>query len=167
MYYKGEYYINGTEVMLSDKYIEQHKYNNKKLWKQAYFHHKIINNGCATYFFCVINLDWSSLKKIGLDIKAKDDYASYFVVEALDLDWAIEEITKPIKLSKEETEARNKAIEYMIEHPKRDWDYPELLGMWLVYIIVLLGSLIFKEFYIIWIVATYIFYKTRKGILDR
>lgn len=166
MYYKGEYYVNGTEIILSDKYIEQHKYNNKKLWKQAYFHHKIINNGRTTYFFCVTNLDWSSLKKIGLDIKAKDDYASYFIIEARDLDWAIAEITKPIKLSKEENEAINKAIEDVVENPKSDWDYPELRILWIAYIAVMIGSLIFNHFYILWAIASYVFFTWRKGVLE-
>ena len=171
MYYKEEWYVKGAEIILTDSYIENHMFNGKKLWKYARFDHVTTKNNQTAYFFCRSKYSFCDLLQMGYNeaqerASCQRDYAPYFVVTNSELEWAIEEFTKPLKLSKEETEARNKAIEYIIEHPKRDWDYPELLVMWLVYIVVLLGSMIFREFYLIWIVATYIFYKLRKGITE-
>ena len=49
---------------------------------------------------------------------------------------------------------------------KSDFDSPVLIALWIVYILVMMGSLIFKQFYPIWPVVSYIFYEIRKGILD-
>lgn len=171
MYFNEEWYINGTEITLTESYIKNHKFNGKKLWKYARFDHVTTYNNQKAYFFCRSKYSFCDLLQMGYnDVQERTacqkDYAPYFVITAYEIEYAIDEFTKPIKLSKEETEARKKAIEYMIEHPKRDWDYPELLVMWLVYIIVLLGSLIFNEFYLVWIVATLIFHKLRKEIIE-
>lgn len=100
---------------------------------------------------------------MGLDIKTENDYAPYFVIEAFVLPNIIEEITKPIKLSQEETKAIFAAL---AAEPKKDWEVKGIVAAWLIYIAVLIGSLIFKEFYFIWIVATYIFLKYRKEMLN-
>lgn len=162
MYYNGDIYINGTEITLTDEYINNNTYNGKKIWKHAYFKCKCNPNGLNAYMFVPIKLDWLSLHHMGLDPKAKDDYAPYFVIYAFSLDCAIEEITKPIKLTSEQTDAVMKAI----VEPKSDFDSPVLIGLWIVYILVMMGSLIFKQFYLIWPIVSYIFYEIRKGILD-
>lgn len=162
-YYKGDYYINDTEIILKDKYINTHQFNGKKLWKYARYDHQTVYNGCVSYFFCNSRFDWLAFHDMGLDIKEKANYAPYFVVSALELENAIEEITKPIKLEREETEAIMQAI----VEPKSDFDIPELLLMWVVYIIVMVGGLIFNQFYIIWAIATFVFFKLRKEMLNQ
>ena len=162
-YYKGDYYINGTEITLKDEYIKNHRWNGDKLWKYARYDHQTVYNGRTAYFFCCIKTDWLSLNSMGLDIRAIDDYAPYFVIEALDLDNAIEEFIKPIKLEREETEAVLEAI----TTPKSDFDNPELTVLWVIYIAVMIGSLIFNQFYIVWAIVTFLFFKYRKEMLNK
>lgn len=170
MYYKGDYYIGGTKLTLKDEYIQSHKYNNKKLWKYAKFGYKLTYNNRPAYFFWRTKHSLAELHSMGYhggeSLRAcMRDYAPGFVVYSYELENAIEEITDPIKLSKEENTAINKAIMDMIEHPKRDWDDPTLLALWIIYIAVMIGSLIFNEFYIIWIIASIAFYYIREGML--
>lgn len=157
-YYKGDFYINGTEIMLTDEYINNHQFNGKKLWKYARYDHQTVYNGRVSYFFCINKIDRSYFNSMGLN---KDDYASYFVVEALDIENAIKEVTRPIKLERAETEI----IKESIAKPKKDFDNPALIILWIVYIAVMIGSLIFKQFYIIWAVASFLFFKYRKEML--
>jgi hypothetical protein len=161
-YYNGDYYINGTEIVLKDDYINNHQWNGKKLWKYARYDHKTIYNGRIAYFFCRSRADWLSLNEMGLDARVTNEYAPYFVVEALFIDSLIEDISKPIKLQREETEAIMNAI----VQPKSDFDNTGLMVLWIVYISVMIGSLIFNQFYIIWMVASFVFFKLRKEMLN-
>ena len=162
-YYKGDYYINGTEIILTDEYINNHQWNGLKLWKYAKYHHQTVYNGRVAYFFCRSRSDWLALNGMGLDPRVIDNYAAFFVIDALDIERAIKEFTKPIKLSRAETDAIKEAI----VNPKSDLDNNALVALWIVYIIVMVGSLIFKQFYIIWIVASVLFFKFRKEMLGQ
>lgn len=162
-YYKGDYYINGTEIILTDEYINNHQWNGKKLWKYAKYDHQVSYNGRVAYFFCRSRCDWLSLNGVGLDTKTRNDYAPYFVIDALDIEGAIQEFVHAIKLEQEETEAIMEAI----TKPKSDFDNSALMVLWLIYIAVMVGSLIFKQFYIIWAIASLLFFKYRKEMLNR
>lgn len=161
-YYRGDYYINKTEIILKDDYINKHQWLGRKLWKYAKYDHQVQYNGRTAYFFCATNFDRASFNSMGIDIKTKGDYAAYFLIEALDLESAIEKITRPIKLERNETEA---ILEAIVE-PKSASDNPALTMLWIVYLAVMVGSLIFRQFYIIWIVASFLFFKYRKEMLN-
>ena len=165
MYYNGEYYINGTEVVLSDKYVTNNVFNGKKIWKYARFDYQTTYYGKRAYFFSAVKLDWLSFREMNLDTNMAKDYAPYFIIETFKVNEIISTITKPIKLSSEETRIVNTAITDMITNPKTDFDNPILLTMWIVYFVVMVGSLIFNQFYIIWIIASYVFFTWRKDIL--
>lgn len=167
MYHKGDYYSNGTEVVLTDEYINTHMFDGKKIWKYARFNDKVIRHGQTAYFFYAIKNRCLDYYRMGMDYSEINDYAPYFVIYAFDIESAIQEFTKPIKLSEEQKDAWHQAIIDSIDHPKRDWDYPELLFGWIVYIAAMVGSLMFKDFYILWLVVTYIFYRYRKGIVNQ
>lgn len=160
-YYKGDFYINGTEIILKDEYINSHKWDGKKLWKYAKYHHQVVRNGMVAYFFCQSKTDWLSLNEMGIDEDVRLNYAPYFVVEALDMENLIEGFTHPIKLKREETDV----IMTSITEPKSDFDNSNLMGLWIVYIAAMVASLIFNHFYILWIVASVIFFKIRKEML--
>jgi hypothetical protein len=164
MYYKGQYYINGTIIELSDTYIAQNRFNGKKLWKYARFDHKISNAGMISYFFCAVKMDALSMRDMGIDQNTINEYAPYFVVVAQDLNGAITKIIKAISLTQTECNTINQNLLYTIEHPKSDLEYPALILAWMAYIIVLMSSLIFRQFYIIWIIASLIFFKWRKDV---
>ena len=168
MYYNGDWYLNGTEVELSSEFMESYEQiHGKKLWKYARFGKKIINGylfwRCKCIYWELWGLGINDKKEIE---KIQDETEPFFVIDNLELEYAIKTFTKPIKMSKEEQELRQKAIEYMIEHPKKDWDYPELQIMWVAYIITMIGSLIFNHFYLIWVVASFLFFKYRTKILN-
>ena len=153
--------------MLSDEYIKKQERNGKKIWKYARFGQKVNRDGVIGYVFYKHKSDWLSLRQMGLGSNAADEYSAYFVIDAWELDGAIEEITHPFILSQEKTEAINKAISDMVEHPKHDWDDSGLLILWFLYIAALIGSLIFKDFYILWAVATFVFVKIRKDMKNQ
>lgn len=161
MYYNNDIYYNGTEIALTDVYAKNHIYNGKPLWKYAYFNCKCNPNGVPSYMFIANKLDWSSLFNMGLPDNTRDNYAPYFTIPASELYMAIEEVTKPMKLTREQTDAVLEAI----AKPKSDFDNPELIVAWVVYILAMLGSLIFNEFYLIWPIITLIFSKVRKEMI--
>lgn len=169
MYYNGEYYIDDTKIAFKDKYIETNKSHGKKIWKYARFAYQITGNNQISYLFCIDKCAMHDLFEMGYSVEEvktfKRDHALQVILTASELEDAIEEITYPIKLSREETTAVNNAIMDMIEHPKRDWDDPSLLALWVGYIAVMVGSLIFNQFYIIWAIASVVFYYIRKGML--
>ena len=172
MHFKGEWYINGTEITLTEGYMRTHKFNGKKLWKYAKFHHVTRYNGQTAYFFCKSKCFLCDLLELGYrDLESRkaveDDYAPYFVVTAFELEYAIDEFVKPIKLSTRESDAIQKGIENIIDESKSDWNLPELRGAWLVYIAAMIGALLFNYFYVLWIVITFIFVAYRMGVIEK
>lgn len=166
LYYKEEYYINGTEIILSDEYINNNFFNGKKLWQYARFDHRIQCNGKSSYFFYARKFDFLSFHEMNIDINNRKDYTMYFIIDADKIENAIYKITKPIKLTNEEDKNIKLYISNLIEHPKTDLDYPELIVGWTVYTIIMIASLIFNQFYFIWLIASYIFFVWRKDILE-
>ena len=160
-YYKGDFYLRGTKVTLSDDWINSHQFQGKKPWKYMSFDSKIVDGGIVYFFFYSDKTDWMSLEKMGLELKDKNNYALYFSIKALDIEKAIEEITKPIKLDREETEA----IKQSLTEPQHDWDNNALVIAWIIYIAAMIGSLIFRQFYILWIIISIIFSQVRKDML--
>lgn len=165
MYYKGEYYINGTVIELKNEYINTHCFNNKQLWKYARFDHQAEYNGSMVYFFCAAKLDWLSLRDMDLDIQIRKKYAQYFIIKPYEIDNVVDKIIKPIKLTKEESDSINNSIAEIIKNPNVDFVNPKLLVAWLIYIVMMICSLIFNQYYIIWIILSFIFFKYRKETL--
>lgn len=164
MYYKGDYYIDGTEIIFSEEFVQNNKVNGKKIWPYARFDHKETNvNGSIVYYFARTRTTWIDLHDMGLDQKALMEYSPCVRVEAYNVERAIGEVTHSIKLERKETEA----IQEAIINPKSNQDNPVLLVLWVVYIAVMIGSLIFQQFYIIWAIASYLFFKYRKEILKQ
>ena len=87
-----------------------------------------------------------------------DNYAPYFTIEAYKIDSLIEEIIRPIEFTN--TELLNFNL------PKKDYEVNEMIALWIIYIAIMIGSLIFNQFYIIWIVVTFLFFKLRNEILN-
>ena len=160
-YYKGDYYINGTEIILKDSYIKNHTWNGQKLWKYALYDHQTTYNGQTCYFFRQSRCDGLSLNSMGLDANERSNYAPYFLVSSLDLESAIGEIAHAIKLERAQTEAIIEAV----TQPKSEFDNNIMLVLWAVYIIAMFGSLIFKQFYILWAIESFLFFKFRKEML--
>lgn len=172
MYYNGKTYLNGTKFTLNDSYIENWTYQGKKIWKYAYFSGTFNNQNGLHYYFVRDKFTIDDVKKFtGLKPGTKEfrefqmSYSPVVVVRPWELSLVIEEITQPRMLSEAEEKARMDAIMQFVEHPNNDWDHPEMRIAWVVYIVAMIGSLIFTQFYILWAIATWVFYKYRKGIM--
>ena len=170
MYFDGRTYMNGTHFTVKDEYIATHKPNGKKIWKHARFWGTLNGPDGLYYYFARAKYSFCDLYEVSKQTEEsiaslQADYAPFFTARPWELHDVIEEFTKPLMISEEEEAARQEAITRTIEHPNNDWDYPEMRFGWIVYILVLIGSLIFKQFYIPWAIATYIFYIYRKGVI--
>ena len=155
-YYKGDFYINGTEIILSDEYINTHKWNGKKLWKYARYERQGNYNGIPGYLFNIYNYGCLSRQE-------QDKYAFDIFISTYDIDCAIEGFKRPIKLERAQTEVVLNAI----STPKSEFDNPGVAILWLIYIIAMFGSLIFNQFYILWIIITVVFATFRREFLNR
>ena len=162
MYYNGQYYVNGTTIELSDKYMTTYRFNGKRPWKYARFDHQVNTADGLSYFFCAIKIDTLSLRDMGLSRDVVNEHATYFLIPAININEAIGRVIKPIFLTQEENDIINNALLDMATKPMSDFQCPGLICAWLMYIIVLIASLIFRQFYIIWIIASFIFFKWRK-----
>lgn len=164
-YYRGDFYIDGTEIALKDEYINTHKWNGQKIWKYARFVRQCNYNGRVSYYFAICGTGWFARQKLGLEDTyehiIRKEHSYYFILDAFELESAIEDIPKPFKLERAQTEAVLDAI----VTPKKDTDYPEVVMAWIVYIFLLIGSLIFKQFYLLWAIETFIFLKIRKDMM--
>lgn len=157
-YYKGKYYCNRTEIALKDEFIKHSTFNEKKLWKYARFSHKIVDNGKVTYFFCRCKDNFTDIYNTNVTMKDLDNYAPYFTIEAFRLDHLIEEIIRPIEFTQTEM------LDFHL--PKKDSEVEGMTGLWVVYIAIMIGSLIFREFYIVWAIVTWLFIKIRNNMLN-
>lgn len=165
MYYRGQYYINGTIIEVKDSYLNANKFDGKSIWKYARFDHKVSGQDGILYFFCIANIDTLSLRKMNMDRVNVKEYAAYFTVPAWIIENVVESIVKPIKLSQAECDAIHDGLLNAIEKQQSDWERPILQIAWVAYVIVLIASLIFRQFYILWIIASFIFFKFRKEVL--
>ena len=147
-FYKGKSYTTNTVIKLTKQYIDTHMYNGLPIWKYAIFSHKLMNSD--EYFFSFINNYYQNIEKVCIR-----EYCGYFLIKGKDMEGAIEEIIKPVP------------IELVPAVPKKDYEVEGMRLLWLIYIAVLFFSLIFREFYIIWIAATYVFFKIRKEMLNQ
>lgn len=153
--HKGVYYGNGTKVIFTDNFVQNYTYNGKKIWKYAWFSHRIVVNGRSMYFFNRDKTDWSFLRQNNISQQEPQTCCPFFVIDATLIDLAIEKITYPIIVAASPKEK------------KSDWDDAQVIKMWFVYIGVLVASLVFKEFYLVWIIASILFFYWRKEKLNR
>lgn len=167
-YYKGEYYGNGAKFATKEEFVGKATPRGiaKKFWKEYVF----AGQHGDKYFFNPLNCSYVDFKMAGYTSeearKMQEEYSACIALTTLELDIYVGEILTPNnKMSGFLKEQVEKSVMDMIEHPKRDWDYPELLVAWIVYIILMVASLIFTEFYIPWIILSVGFYYVRSNII--
>lgn len=166
-YYKGEYYGNGAKFATKEEFVGKATPRGiaKKFWKEYVF----AGQHGDKYFFNPLNCDYFSLTLEGYNPEeAREmsrEYSGCIALTTLELDFYIGEILTPQnKMTGFLKEQVEKSIMDVIEHPKRDWDYPELVIAWIFYILLMIGSLIFTEFYIPWLLLTVGFVYIRSNI---
>lgn len=152
--YNGVAYGNGTKVSLKNSFINNYTYNGKKIWKYAWFGNRVVVNGQNMYFFSKDKTDWNFLHRNNIDLRIPQQCCPFFLIREDLIDYAIEEITHPVIVS--------------VSHRVQEKDYANesVMWMWFIYVFVMIISLVFKEFYLIWIVASIIFFSWRKEKLN-
>jgi hypothetical protein len=153
--YHGVTYCVGTEVNFSDNFIKEFRYEGKPIWRYARFNKRVLSDGQIMCLFTQKQTDWWWLKEHNMDWDDFKKTCGYFLLKESTLDNAIEEITKPI------------TIEVLKMPTYTDLEVVEVMVGWFVYILVLFFSFIFTEWYLLWIVASLIFFSFRKAMLNR
>lgn len=166
-YYKGDYYGNATKIAIKKEFIDKQTPHGiaKKFWSEYVF----AGQQGDKYFFNPLGCRYPDLTCKGFSKeearRIQNECSACIALSGFELEIYVGEILTPEKkmtgFSKEQVD---KAIEDIIEHPKHDWDYPEHLFLWIVYILLMIGSLIFKQFYLLWFAFTIGFLCIRKNI---
>ena len=141
-YYNGNFYSCGTKIKLKQKYLDTHTYNREPIWPYAKFDNKVIRNHTTYFVFKIADIDTHGEWR---------RYSGYFLICATNLEDAIEKIISPVIINIKQNLAYCQTSEKKNNESK--------VFTILIYICVLIASLIFKEFYIIWAIASFVLYK--------
>ena len=140
--YNGKGYRAGTVIKLKQEYIDTHLFNGYKIWKYAY----LSNKNCAQNKYVFNQYRVYPCNKI-------NEYAGLFLISQEELEDAIEEIIEP------------REVEIVPKTKRRDWESNEVMVGWIIYIVALFASLIFREWYIAWLFGSIYFFTWRNGKL--
>jgi hypothetical protein len=153
--YRNISYCKGTEISLTNSFIQKNSYEGNAIWKYARFCKRIVKDGKNMYFFARCPVDWYWMRENNLSRKTFEQTCPYFLIDDARMSNAIESIIKPIEIA-------------VLPLPQyKDYEVAGVMVGWVIYLLVLFFSLIFKEFYLIWIVASIIFFSVRKGMLNK
>lgn len=146
--YNGKIYTQHTIIKVSQSYIDAHANDKEPIWPYYRFMRKYILDNKVYYEFQICKADvlgeWLN-------------YATSFTTYPSELKSLIEDIVVPV-------EVENMQID--LPKAKKDWEDSDTILAWIIYIAVMIGSLIFKQFYIIWLIATIIFFNYRRKRLQ-
>ena len=132
-FYQGAAYCTGTKVKFERKFIETFTYNGEYIWETAIFSHRVLIDGKSEYVFM----------PYGIPVCGK--FSGYFYITEMELKNAIEEIIKPIN------------IELIEKKKKKDCESADVVIGWMLLFVILFFSLIFKEWYLLWMWSIIIF----------
>ena len=132
------HYRNGTFVKLNKSYMDAHYPN-----KIQYAGFNYIKENGSTYMFYATNGN----------IKCDGEYG-WISIEKCDINDAIEEIIRPF------------VVDVYVIKPKNDFEMPVLIKAWCIYVLILLASLVFVQFYFIWAIVSIIFFQYRKEMMN-
>lgn len=164
-YYKGQHYDSGTIITIKDEYINSHTYNGKRIWNTAIFLNRVYDEGKVQYSFNIKPPIWHDMREQGISQQEINECVCTFRIDALALEDAIEEITKPI-YPPENTTFKIPGLHDDMT-PVRDWEVPELMVAWVAYILVTIGVCIFKQGFLLWPIISFYFNKIRNEMLNR
>lgn len=144
--YNGIGYASNTKIQVKQHYIDSNVYNGQRIWKYARFQNRHIS---GEIIYC-------RFSKCDLDLFGESDKCcGYFLVPEKDLEMLIEEIIYPIE------------VKLIPVQKKKDYESSEVMTGWVLVVLVCLISLIFKEWYLVWLCAFIIFFRWRnKKLLE-
>ncbi|MGN1327237.1 MAG: hypothetical protein ACI4VQ_04115 [Clostridia bacterium] len=154
-YYNGIYYDKGTRIAFADDYIRDRLYNGKEIPKYMTFWYMIIQkDGTQKYHFAPTQIDLDKCYNEGLNPDFLYRFTNNIDINEELTNEIIEEIIDPIYL------------ELIPEIKKTDFDCPAVLVGWAIYVVLMIGSLIFKDFYCLWGLISFYFFRWRKAMLN-
>ena len=161
-YYKGDIYIKGTIIKLKDEYIKKRAVQGEKIWKYAKYMW-MGDPGRFVFNYCKMDYNYD-LPKMGYTDpeerrRIPKEHVPIFGISGWEMEEAIEEIVRRETLPREITEI----IMENIADPKT-YETKGSGILCAIYVAVMIGSLIFNQFYIVWIVATILFLLIKKGM---
>lgn len=145
----GTGYAEGTVIKLSQNYIDKQKLKTgKKLYKYARYSHTYSKNGKYEFVFFsyVSHLDDECRHR---EYKSYYESEPHYGIPEEDIEEAIEEIVKQV------------TIPLVKKTKKKDSECEEVLLGWVLYVLALFGSLIFREWYLVWTSGTFFFFVWR------
>ena len=137
--FNGKGYTSDTQVKLKKEYTDTHTFDGKKIWPYAEMY---LRRSDGHYFMYRRNFQ-------NMPYNENIKYAPYFVIEEKDMEWAIEEITKPYE------------IELVKRTKLKDWECPEVMLMWPVYIIAMVLGIVFVDVGTWWVFCSFFFFAWR------
>ena len=143
--WSGNYYGTFTIFKIKESYINTHIEYNQKIWPYAKLRDIILDKDRNVFKYRFV--------PHGCKHPISLSYQGYFDVEPSQINAAIESLYAGKPMPKE--------LVY-VPRPKSDFEVQGMGTLWAIYIVVLIASLIFKDFIGIWAIATYAFYKIRK-----
>ena len=153
--YNNQYYGTGTKLAFNDALIKKMAQRGLKVWKYAQFNRRVNQNGKDTFLFVRWRTEDSFCRSNNISLQEPRTCEGYVVLTYDDIVSGIEDIIEPV------------IVAPPVIQKKYDWDYPELMVGWIVYIISMIGCLIFNDVGIFWTFASIIFFSWRKGVYDR
>lgn len=150
-------HLSGTKIKVKDSFIERKKYHNKSIWKYASFVCKKKCNNVVTLIFC--KFDYNNDFNRDEFLKCDD----YFHVEILDVNNVIEEYIKDFTYKIPMSDDDYKECYEIITKEKKH----EITIASIILLIVMLASLIFNGFIILWIIELILFEVYRNGAINK
>lgn len=178
-YFEGKYYYPQTCFELKESFIKEYKQKyGKTLWPYMAYASKPGNN---VYLTAPIN-DWCSFpdkeeftadKLLEMDRECRLrgpnglKYLDCFSIPFWQLSSVIKRITCPYEVPEEDLKKRDEFIEAYLDEDNIIEPYrgPKLIDG--IFILVLLGSMVFKQFYLLWPFLAIGYYFIRKAIVGK
>lgn len=156
-------HAKGTIVKFSDKFIQKRKnYFGEDIYDYAIFSHVYNTSDELSYVFHKYigpNYGGNSKNKISAEERRRHDKCiSFFRIPSEDLYMAIEKYTYDVA--------------YEVDRPtylcmKKDWEIPGMTRAWGILIIIMIASMAFKGFPILWFIEIAIFNSWRSDFINK
>lgn len=151
-------HLSGTKIKVKNSFIERKKCHNRFIWKYASFICKKKCNDIVVLVFC--KFDYSNDFNRDEFLECDD----YFQIETWDINNVVEEYIRDFtyKLPRFNDEDYKECCKIIIKESKR-----EIAIASIVLFIIMLASMIFNDFIILWVIEIILFEVYRNGVFNK
>ena len=141
--YRGKGYASNTKIKIKSSYINEHTYDGKNIWPYARFSNRCSQNNKIYCRFAQCNLYIRN---------NSNNYCGYFLIPEEDIELLIDEIIYPVEVC------------IAPIRKKKDYESSEVMIGWVIVVIILTVSIIFNEWYLIWLwtIIVFCFWRNKK-----